>query len=157
MKNQKLSSQLQQIRSLIQRTNEATGENIELQGHWGRYLCVLVAGFLENAISELYIDFVNRTASKPVASFTRRTLEKIQNPKSTKFVETARAFKKDWAEELEDFFAQNNDKKEAIDSIMNNRHQIAHGKSTDISVHRVKEYFEKSVEVIAFIEKQLSQ
>lgn len=155
MKNHKLYSQLQQICYLIESTREATGENIELQGHWGKYLCILVASFLENAISELYIDFVEKASSKPVADFASDHLRKVQNPKSTKFVETARAFKKEWAEELEKFFEQNNDKKEAIDSIMRNRHQIAHGKNTSISVSRVKDYLEKSVKVLEFIENQL--
>lgn len=157
MKNQQLSFQLQQIRSLIQRTNEATGGNIELQGHWGKYLCVLAAGFLENAISALYIDFVDQASGKPVANFASDHLRKIQNPKSIRFVETARAFKEEWAKELENFFEQNKDKKDAIDSIMSNRHKIAHGKNTSVSVSNVKEYLEKSVEVIEFIEKQLSK
>jgi len=37
---------------------------------------------------------------------------------------------------------------------MNNRHQIAHGKETAISVSRVREYFESSIDAIEFIEEQ---
>ena len=45
-------------------------------------------------------------------------------------------------------------RKNAIDSIMNVRNQIAHGGTTGITVHRVREYLERSVEVIEFIEDQ---
>ena len=45
-------------------------------------------------------------------------------------------------------------RKDAIDSIMANRHLIAHGKNSGISLVRVKDYLEKSIEVIEFIENQ---
>jgi RiboL-PSP-HEPN len=154
MRSQELSSQLQAIHSLIANTEKAVGGNLELQRHWAKYLCVLVAGFFENAMSEVYIDFVNHSASPPVAGFARRTLEQINNPKSNKFVEIARAFKREWGYELEDFFNQSPQRKDAIDSIMNNRHLVAHGKTSAITVVRVKEYLNIGVEVIEFIEKQ---
>jgi hypothetical protein len=81
-------------------------------------------------------------------------LEQIQNPKSNKFIETARAFRKEWANDLEEFFRQQPTCKEAIDSIMNNRHLVAHGKYSSITVAQVKEYLKKSIAVIEFIEKQ---
>ena len=82
-------------------------------------------------------------------------LESIYNPNATRYVETARAFDQRWASELEVFL--DNDgavRKSAIDSIMANRHQIAHGRNTSISVARVREYLDKAVEVIEFIEMQ---
>ena len=113
-----------------------------------------MAGFLENAISEVYTDFVKQSASPQVASYTIATLQKIQNPKSTKFIETAKKFKKEWATQLDAFFKEDESRKTAIDSIMNNRNNIAHGKNSSISVIQVKNYLEKSIEVIEFIEKQ---
>ncbi len=49
---------------------------------------------------------------------------------------------------------QQNGPKEAIDSIMANRHRIAHGRDSGITVARVREYLDKSVEVVEFIEAQ---
>ena len=155
MKSRELARQLQKIEALIKATSSTTGDNLELQGHWGKYLCVLCAGFLENAISEIYIEFAEKASAPPIASFSRKTLEKITNPKSQKFIETAHNFKKNWGEELEAYFSDNPSKKNAIDSIMNNRHQIAHGKTTSISVARVREYLKESVDVIKFIESQI--
>ena len=155
MKSIELTRQIQQIKYLIEATSDTTADNLELQGHWGKYLCVLSAGFLENAISEIYIEFTDKAAAPPISSFSRKTLEKINNPKSAKFVETAYAFKKKWGEDLELFFSENPSKKNAIDSIMNNRHRIAHGKSTSISVSRIKDYLKESIDVINFLESQL--
>lgn len=152
MKNVNLNQQYQKILHLINNTDKSTHGDIELQGHWGKYLCVLVAGFLENAIIAVYSDFVSGAASPHVSQFTLVNLEKIQNPKTEKFIQVAIQFKKDWGEELKDYFINHPDKKAAIDSIMTNRHLVAHGKSTSISVHRVREYLTLSIEVIEFIE-----
>lgn len=157
MVNQELNRQLQRLQGLIESTFESTGDNIELQGHWGKYLCVLAAGFLENAISVIYIDLVSKSSAGHVASYASSMLGRIQNPKAAKFVETARAFKKSWGDDLSAFFSDNVEVKEAIDSIMSNRHQIAHGKNTDISLARVKDYLKNSVKALNFIEQQCGQ
>jgi hypothetical protein len=116
---------------------------------------VLAAGLLENGIVELYSDFVGRNAHKPVANYSAVQIAKIQNPKTNRFVEVARSFKSSWADDLEKFVEQNG-RKESIDAIMANRHQIAHGKDSNITVARVSGYLDKAEEVLEFVEKQLA-
>lgn len=154
MENLELIKQYKKLVKLIDNTSTSTHGDLELQGHWGKYLCVLVSGFLENAISAVYTDFVSQAASAHVIQYTQKNLDKIQNPKSYRFVAVAYQFKKDWGEELEKHFEDNPENKQAIDSIMTNRHLVAHGKTTSISVHRVRDYLEKSIKVIEFIEGQ---
>ena len=153
MHNRKLNSQLQRLRSLIERTAAASDGDLELQGHWGCYLCILVAGFLENAIGEIYAEFAHNVGSEPVANFVAKRVLRIQNPKAQRFIETAGTFKKEWANDLGVFLDQEG-RKDAIDGIMNNRHLIAHGQSAGISVVRVKDYLDKCIEVVDFIENQ---
>ena len=153
MDNNRLTRQLRRINSLIQRARQTSFQDIELQAHWGRYLCVLVAGFLENALTEIYTDFAKRAASEPVASFAGSALARIQNPNAERFLQTARAFKSSWADELEQFLGEEGCK-EAIDSIIANRNQIAHGQDSGITIVRVSDYLEKCVQVIEFLEAQ---
>ena len=158
MQNRELAAQLESLRSLFNRTDEATSGNIELVGHWGRYLCVLTAGFLENAVAEVYGQYVRSSASPAVANFAMSRLEGISNPKAGRFVETATSFSRRWGEDLDAFLNEDGQwRRNAIDSIMNNRHQIAHGESTRISVGRVREYLPGCIEVVEFIENQLQQ
>lgn len=154
MQNRELVKQYARIVKLINDTNTSTYGDLELQGHWGKYLCVLVSGFLENAISTVYSEFVSQSASPHVTQYTQKSLDKIQNPKASRFVSVAYQFKKKWGQELEQFFNDYPENKQAIDSIMTNRHQVAHGKTTSISVNRVRDYLEKSVQVIDYIEAQ---
>ena len=154
VKSHDLNKQYKVILNLIASTRASCGDDLELQGHWGKYICILSAGFLENAISQVYMPLVSGSASPAVSNFTNRMLEKIQNPKASKFVEVARSFKKEWGDDLEAYFNSDIELKDAIDSIMQNRHLIAHGKNTSVSIVKVKDQIEKSVEVIEFIENQ---
>ena len=156
MRNRELAIQLSSLRSLLERTDAATGGNIELIGHWGRYLCVLTAGFLENALTEVYSEYASKAASPQVANFATGRLTRITNPKSGMFIETARGFSKQWAADLDAFLDEDDQRRRnAIDSIMSNRNLIAHGQSVGISVGRVGQYLPGCVEVIEFIETQL--
>lgn len=158
MRNRELSRQLQRLNFLFNQTAIASGSNREIQSHWAKYLCVLSAGFIENAISEIYSDFVKDTTPEPVANYTTKVLAKIQNPKTAKFIETAQAFKGDWADELKNFVEDNGEeRKTAIDSIMSNRHRIAHGKSSGVKVSQVRQWLDRAIEVIEFIEGQCNR
>src|SRR5947209_3960440 len=103
MKNREIKRQLDSLRDLISRSSVASGGDVEMQAHWAKYICVLVAGLLENALPELYGDFVRRTASPPVASYVIRELGKIQNPRPSKFVEVARGFRESWGDDLQSY------------------------------------------------------
>jgi hypothetical protein len=154
MKNTEIARQLSAIRELIKKSSAASAADLELQAHWARYACVLAAGLLEKAVVILYSNFVSLNAQKPVADYSIVQIAKIQNPKAKRFVEIARSFKSSWADELGNFLEQDG-RKEAIDAIMANRHQIAHGQDSGITVARVSDYLNKSEEVLDFIEKQL--
>ena len=153
MNNQRLSREVQRLNSLFERVSSAASGDDNLQSHWARYLTVLVSGYLETAISEIYTEFAKRSASKPVSNFTGIHLARIQNPNSERFIVTAGSFKDDWRVNLVEFLNEGG-RKEAIDSIINIRHIVAHGKDVGITIYRIKEYYRKSIEVLEFIEQQ---
>lgn len=155
MRNPEVNRRLQQLEQLINRTSDAT-QDINLQGHWGRYLCIMAAGFLEYSLQAIYSDFAYGASNPYVASFVEKQLQKsISNPKSEIFLQTAGAFNPQWREELEEFFETDQVRlKGAIDSIMSARNSIAHGGPQGISVASVRNYLECSVKVLEFIEGQ---
>jgi hypothetical protein len=62
MKSRGIDQQLSAMRALIKSTSGATGADFELQAHWARYVCVLAAGLLENALVSFYSEFIGRNA-----------------------------------------------------------------------------------------------
>lgn len=139
---------------MIDRTGDAT-QNINLQGHWGRYLCVMVAGFLEYGLQTIYTDFVERSSSPQSARFASRSIRRISNPNAERFLQTAGAFAPRWREELREFFLADSARmRNVINSIMSARNQIVHGGSAQVTVSSARDYLNHSVEVLEFIENQ---
>ena len=126
MRNREISRQIQRLQLLVKKTQEASNDSVEIQSHWAKYLCVISAGVIENAIKEIYIEYVQRMVSKPVANYVISNLGQLRNPKTQKFLETAAAFKTIWKEDLESFVLVNG-RGDAIDSIMGNRHRNRSG------------------------------
>ncbi len=145
MTNAALHKQRQVLDSLVAKAKSLP--DIELQSHWAKYLCVLISGFLENSVKELYGDYLIKTASPPSAKWGAYHLKQIRNPKAQKLIEIARQFSETMAADLETFLDIDG-RKDAIDSIMNHRHNIAHGKATTLSMVPLKEYWTKSIDVI---------
>jgi hypothetical protein len=153
MNNREISRQIQRLQALITKIDLASAGDLELQAHWARYLCVLISGLLENAVGELYGEYVRRQASPSVAAFANASLAAVQTPKTQRFLEIAGRFNSDWREGLT-AFVDTDGRRDALDSIIANRHLIAHGKDSGITITRVKDYLTKAIDVLEFIETQ---
>ena len=140
----------QRLDKLFTQISAFSGES-ELQSQWARYLCVLVSGFLEVSICATYNQFAKNSASPQVANFVKCKLDDFQNPKMGKIIELTRAFDSEWANKLE--AATDGKLKDAVDSIVANRNQIAHGRDVGITYTRIKTYYEDAIKVVDLIEK----
>jgi hypothetical protein len=156
MTDAELDRQLGVLIALFDQSRIACGGDLEMESHWAKYLCVLTAGFLENSLKSVYSRLCRRDASEPVAAFATITLDRIRNPKTQRFLEVTNSFRTDWGESLKEF-ATAEGRGLAIDSIMNNRHLIAHGRSSEITLERARGYLIKAVEVVEFVESQATQ
>lgn len=158
MHNQQIVRQIQKLQSLVKASQEACNDNIEMQSQWAKYICVLSAGLVENALKEIYTEYAYRTVSKPVAKFVSSHISQIRNPKIDKLLDIAGSFKDNWKIDLENF-ANLNGRADALNSIMNNRHLIAHGQNhnSNLTLVQVKDYLAKTIEVLEFVEQQCRQ
>ena len=148
--NEELRKQSEKIMKLIEDAENTFDEDDEMRSHIAKYVCILCSGFLENAIKAIYIDYIKKEgASNPVLSFTTVNLNKIQNPNSTKFREIAKSFKIEWDEPLR-VFLEDEERSAAVNYIIRDRHKIAHGKDSDITLTRIREYHSKTVEVVKY-------
>ncbi len=151
MKNLEALRYKRRLDNLFQKIGVLSGD-LELQGQWARYLCVLVAGFLETAISAIYTEYARNSAAPNVASFVATKLARFQNPNMEKVVQLSRSFNKNWGDVLE--VQAEGEVKNAVDSICGNRNLIAHGRDTGISFTRIRGYYNQAVRLVEMIEKQ---
>lgn len=154
MKNREIISNKQKLDNLFKKIT-AFSADTDLQSHWARYLCILVSGFLETSVRIIYREYAKSKATPQVANFVEGKLEDFQNPKMEKILQLTGLFSKEWANELR--LETEGELKDAVDSIANNRNQIAHGGSVGISYSQIKSYYDRAIEVIELIENQCSK
>lgn len=150
MQNQRVQARLQEI-NLLFNIDNVSGD---LAAHWGRYLCITVAGFLETALQEIYESYAYETAGGNLAKYVSSQIGyTIGMPNAERIIRTAQAFSKDWADEMRSFLAQD-ERQSAINAIISQRNAIAHGQPSTISPMQVREHLTKCVAVLEFIESQ---
>ncbi|MCH7472737.1 hypothetical protein IIA79_07295 [bacterium] len=125
----------------------------EMQEHWPRYLCVLVSGWIEIAVQELFTEYCRRRSDTRLHRFEQRHFSKVYNCKLGKVLDLAELFDDDWKEQLARDTA--GPVKEAVNAIVTNKNKIAHGKPDNISFIRIRDYYADAKKLIAMLETHL--
>lgn len=123
----------------------------ELRSHWSKYLCVLVSGFLENSVEMCFGEYTRRRSEPPVANYVTSQLQGFQNPKMEKILQLVECFNPEWKTQLE--AATQGKLSDSVNSIVGNRHRIAHGQSVALSMGSLRAYYDDAKAVVALLEK----
>jgi hypothetical protein len=154
MINARLNTLKISIDNLIDDADASLEPDDEKKSHLAKYICILISGFLENAVYEIYRDYaVSKVTDAKVLQFVEGRLKDINNPNGNRLIDIASQFDDVWSSDLDGYLNENN-RKGAIGSIIKNRHKIAHGQSSDITLNLIKQYWSRVVEVTEFIENQ---
>ena len=111
----------------------------ELQSQLARFLCVLASGFIEQATISILEEYVRRRSHARVQRFAAHHLSRFQNAKFEDVLTLVGRFDPSWRTHLEKSVEE--EVKSSLDSIVNNRNQIAHGKQVNISLGTFSEYY----------------
>ena len=131
---------------------DALTEDYELLSHWSRYLCVLVSGYLEESIRILLREYSKTKSTPYVANYVETKLNSFCNPKMGIILGLTGAFSQEWQKNIET--AVKGEIKSSVDSIVDIRHKIAHGKNVGITPSILKNYYRNAKKLIRLLEHQ---
>lgn len=123
----------------------------ELKAHWSKYLCILTSGLLENSVKIILNIYASRCASPVITNYINFNLKTVTNLKDTKIRDLLSQFNENWKLEYEKIISD--EQKEAIDAVIANRHNIAHGKDVGLTYVRMKNYYANTLQVINIIKR----
>lgn len=126
--------------------------DMELQADLASHLCVVVSGFVEQATRHIFAEYARTKANAAVARYVERQLEGFMNANAAKLCQISGAFNAQWGTDLEAYLE--GQRKDALDSVVANRHNIAHGRSVGVTYVRIKEYYEQAKHIVAYLEAQ---
>ena len=118
-----------------------------LKSSLAHYICILISSYLQNSLRQIILDYAERKCSdQSIFKFVESSLKQIRNPNYENVKELLKRF--DFTIELE------NRQREAMNSVNTNRNGIAHSESPkDLSLSRIKEYFETICTVVDAIDQ----
>jgi len=153
--NPKILQHKQRIDRLFQEVTTIT--DIRMQGEWAKYLCVLSSGYIENSLRTLLTEYVSKKSAIEIQRFNEPIIGNLTNCKNGKIVKTLEQFDVNWAgtylSKIESKSTIDNEIVDSIDSLVQNRHDIAHGKSIGIGYVTVKKYYEKANIAVEIMEE----
>lgn len=133
------------IENVLSRAEEA-GLDDELRSSLARYACVLTSGYLEEAIRVIVGGWCNGKSHPHVHAYVGRQLEWFSNPKLGKILDELSHFSSGWRDRFDTVLTD--EEKDAVNSVVNNRHQIAHGRNVGVSPMLMKRYFNDCKSVV---------
>ena len=122
------------------------GSDLELQSDFACYLCILVSGYLERAIVEIVLEHSRQNSSPSIQRFIESRTGSLTNLNSERLGQLFGSLSPDWQQDLKLFLVD--ERKDAIDSIINLRNTFAHGRPAGITYNRVYKYYEQIQKVI---------
>ena len=128
----------QKLDDTFQRAAGAQGD-LELLADFARYLCVLVSGFLEQSVRELVLEHTRKKAAPAVQRYVESRLRRFSNAKTQRLMDLFGSFDIDWRRNLEGYLVD--ERKAAVDSVIDLRNTISHGRHVGLTMNRVADYY----------------
>nr|VFJ86687.1 MAG: hypothetical protein BECKLFY1418B_GA0070995_100422 [Candidatus Kentron sp. LFY] len=124
----------------FERIGDVTSDNPELQSDLARYLCVLVSGYLEKAVTALLLEHARQAGTPPTLQrFVDVRTRRFTNANTQRLQDLLGSFDPDWERELKSFLVDGC--KDAVNSIVGLRNRIAHGETVGITYRQISDYY----------------
>ena len=126
------------------------------QSEWSKYLCILVSGYIEESLRVLLEQYSKNHSSSHIQNFVSKEIKSITNCKTSKIESILSQFSPAWKDyfidQMSSKSAKSDEIKNSINSIIANRHQIAHGKNVNLSYSSVSNYYKNVKKAVDILE-----
>jgi hypothetical protein len=122
----------------------------EIKAHLSKYLCVLTSGLIENSIRILLSDCAKKKSHPYIGNYVNKKIDRLTNLKHNNIIELLQLFSDSWSEKYRNDITD--EQKAAIDSVIDNRHSIAHGRNIGLTFVTIQKYYKDTKAVIQILE-----
>lgn len=139
----------QRLDETFKRASQIKDPDAELLADLARYLCVLVSGFLEQALIEILLEHTRAQASPSIQKYVGTKLQRFTTANAQNVKDLVGSFDPDWYRDLDKYLVAEH--KDAVDSVVNIRHAVAHGRFVGVTIASARRYYERVKEVVDHI------
>lgn len=146
----KTQQYIRDLDSLKTKTEEEDDE--ELKSYLVKLLCVRTAGLLEVFLKTRISEYSKNKVPKEISRFLNSKFKDITNLKSSKFEEVLTSFSVEWGEKFKDYLDNHEQEKNSLDSVIAQRHNIAHGQSSNIGSVSMVQYYNDVKSIVVYLD-----
>lgn len=147
MKTQQYIRDLDSLKSIINKV-----EDDEVKSLLVKLFCVRTAGLLEVFIKTRISEYSRGRVPQEINRFLTAKFKDITSLKSKKLEEVLRLFSNDWADSFEAYLIDHDQKKTSLDSMIAQRHSIAHGQPSSISASIMSQYYDDVKDIVCHLD-----
>ena len=122
----------------------------DIQADYARYLCILVTGFLEQAVVRAILSYVDALGDPNLSRYVAETLRRPGSMQAREILRLVGSFNEGWQTQLDDKLTTRH--REAIGSLYASRNKVAHGEDVDLAYRQVRGDYDLVLEAIDFLE-----
>lgn len=138
------------ISRLLDHAKEATDD--ELAAELSKYVCILYSGLVETRCREYASAFASKQAAPAVLRLVDARLRRFRRSSCQDIRALFRELDVERADQW--FDGLSDEYRDAVDSIKNNRNQLAHGRNLGLSLGALMSYMERTDHAMVALEQQ---
>jgi hypothetical protein len=142
-------------RSRLDELAKKTPEDPEDQSHWAKYLTILISGYLEQSIKEIFFELTASHDAIRLEKYIAATWPDSRNMRSSVIAEILERFDDSWKLQFDSWLVGKENYKSEINSLIGGRNDVAHGKeanTTNITLPSTRTRLNIAFEVVDFVE-----
>lgn len=146
-----IESHRRRINAVLVRGESLSLDQSEMRADMAKYACVLTSGLVEVSVRTLLRDWCTPRCHPISLRYVDSQLRQFQNPKIGVVLDLIGNFDEAWRTMLETRLSD--EQKDAVNSVVANRHRIAHGDNVGLSLVPMRRYFYRCTEVVELVDE----
>jgi hypothetical protein len=148
--NIKTQQYIRELDSLKTKTENENDE--EVKNYLVKLLCVRTAGLLEVFLKTRISEYSKGKVPPEINRFLTSKFKDITNLKSSKFEDVLNSFSVDWRDKFRDYLDVHEQEKLSLDSVIAQRHSIAHGQPSNIGFASMVQYYDDVKSIVEYLD-----
>ena len=140
-------NELESLKGVIDKVDDD-----EVKSFLARFFCIRTSGLMEVFLKERISEYSRGKVPSVINRFLTSKFKDITNLKSSRLVDVLKSFSPDWADSFENYLEEHEQQKNSLDSVIAQRHSIAHGQPASVSVVSMTQYFEDVKNVVNYLD-----
>lgn len=134
------------------KTKTENEEDEEVKSYLVKLLCVRTAGLLEVFLKTRISEYSNGKVPNEINRFLTLKFRDITNLRSSKFEDVLTSFSVSWGDMFRAYLNNHEQEKTSLDSVIAQRHNIAHGQPSNIGSASMVQYYTDVKSIVLFLD-----